>query len=130
MLETIFVSSTVLLCAIHVLRYFREKVLTGKAFWGEAGDKNYLCGADKDDIMTNIKLLRDSPSQDAFEEREAKLVDSTKELFVRPGQVQKSVSFHIRFSLSVNSIAFKSISQSKSTSSPWDTGSCDGEAIY
>ena len=72
MLETIFVSSTVLLCAIHVLRYFREKVLTGKAFWGEAGDKNYLCGADKDDIMTNIKLLRDSPSQDAFEEREAK----------------------------------------------------------
>lgn len=94
MLETIFVSSTVLLCAIHVLRYFREKVLTGKAFWGEAGDKNYLCGADKDDIMTNIKLLRDSPSQDAFEEREAKLVDSTKELFVRPGQVQKPVSFH------------------------------------
>ena len=61
-LETLFVSSTVLLCTIHVLRYFREKVLTGKAFWGEAGDKNYLCGADMDDIMSNIKLLIDAPS--------------------------------------------------------------------
>ena len=107
MLETIFVSSTVVLCAIHVLRYFREKVLTGKAFWGEAGDKNYLCGADKDDIMTNTKLLRDSPSQDAFEEREAKLVDSTKELFVRPGQVQKPVSFHDYYEKNWKHCAFR-----------------------
>ena len=44
--------------------------------------------------MTNIKLVRDAPSQEAFVEREAKLLDSTKELFVRPGQVIKPVSFH------------------------------------
>ena len=30
--------------------------------------------------MSNIKLLRDAPSQETFVEREAKLLDSTKEL--------------------------------------------------
>ena len=57
--------------------------------------------------MTNIKLLRDSPSQDAFEEREAKLVDSTKELFVRPGQVQKPVSFHDYYEKNWKHCAFR-----------------------
>ena len=47
----------------------------GIAYWGEAGKKDYLCGADKDTLMTNIKLVRDAPSQEAFVEREAKLLD-------------------------------------------------------
>ena len=51
-LEKIFVNSTVLVCSIHVLQYFLEQVFTGKAYCGDAGDKNYLCGADKDDLIS------------------------------------------------------------------------------
>ena len=47
--------------------------------------------SDKD---TLIKLVRDAPSQEAFVEIDAKLLNLTKQLFVRPGQVIKPVSFH------------------------------------
>ena len=61
-LESVFEGSIVLLCHVHVLRYFKEKVFTGKAYWGKAGDKNYLSGAEKEELMKEIILVRDSPS--------------------------------------------------------------------
>ena len=68
-------------------------MFTGKAYWGEAADKNYLCGADKDDLLTQLKLLRDSPSESLFREREAKLLSSAYDLWIRPGRVTKPVRF-------------------------------------
>ena len=44
----------------------------GIAYWGEAGKKDYLCGADKDTLMTNIKLVRDALSQEDFVRKRGK----------------------------------------------------------
>ena len=82
-------------------------MFTGKAYWGDAGDKNYLCGGDKDDLLTNLKLLRDSPSQEAFAEREQQLLDTTKELFVRPGRITKPVAFHTYYERNWKSCSFR-----------------------
>ena len=60
-LESVFVSSIVLLCSVHVLRYFKEKVFTGRAYWGDAGENNYVNGGDKDHLMKQIVIVRDSP---------------------------------------------------------------------
>jgi hypothetical protein len=51
---------------VHVLRYFKEKVFTGRAYWSDAGEKNYLSGEEKDELMKQIVLVRDSPSQDEY----------------------------------------------------------------
>ena len=51
--------------------------------------------------------MRDSPSQDAFVEREQKLLDSTKELFVRPGRVTKPVAFHVYYERNWKSCSFR-----------------------
>ena len=51
-----------LLCNVHTVRYFREKVFTGKSYCGKAEDHSYLCGANKDDLM----LVRDSPSEPLY----------------------------------------------------------------
>ena len=42
------------LCPIHVLRlrYFKDTVFTGKAYWGDAGDKIYLAGDKKEELVT------------------------------------------------------------------------------
>ena len=73
-----FVSSIVLLCSVHVLRYFKEKVFTGRAYWGDAGEKNYVNGGDKDNLMKQIVLVRDSPSQELYNEHEIKLLQMMK----------------------------------------------------
>ena len=82
-------------------------MFTGKAFCGDAGEKNYLCGADKDDLLKHLKLVRDSPSQEALAEREQKLFDSTKELVVRPGRVTKPVAFHTYYERNWKSCSFR-----------------------
>jgi hypothetical protein len=92
-LEDIFEGSLVLLCNVHTARYFREKVFTGKSYWGQVEDHNYLCGADKDDLMKQLMLVRDSPSEALYRERETTLLDMGKNLFVRPGQATKPVNF-------------------------------------
>ena len=61
--------------------------------WGDAGEKNYLSGGEKEVLMSQIVRLRDSPSQELFNEREAKLLDNCKALSIRPGQVGKPVEF-------------------------------------
>ena len=73
-----FVSSIVLLCSVHVLRYFKEKFFTGRAYWGDASEKNYVNGGDKYNLMKQIVLVRDSPSQELYNEHETKLLQMMK----------------------------------------------------
>ena len=84
-LETVFVKCIVLLCSIHVLRYFNDKVLTREGYWGEPQGKNYLSTTDKSEIMKQISLVRDSPSEQLFRDRELKLLQMTNNLSVRSG---------------------------------------------
>ena len=92
-LELVFAGCLVLLCSVHTARYFREKVFTGKAYWGDISKKNFLHGGEKYDLMKQVLLVRDSPSQDLYKEREERLLQMTNDLFIRPGQVIKPVSF-------------------------------------
>ena len=55
-----------LLCSVHTGRYFREKVLTGKAYWGDIGDKNFLNGSEKEDILVQIFMVKDTPSLELY----------------------------------------------------------------
>ena len=73
-----FVSSIVLLCSVHVLRYSKEKVFTGRAYYGDAGEKNYINRGNKDNLMKQIVLVRDSPSQELYNEHEIKLLQMMK----------------------------------------------------
>ena len=82
-----------LLCSVHTARYFREKVLTGKAYWGDISCKNFLNGKDKDDIMNQTMMVRDAPSQELYNQREEKLFQLTRTLSIRPGQAAKPVLF-------------------------------------
>ena len=93
MLEEVFEGCLVLLCNVHTARYFREKVFTGKSYWGDAGEHNYMTGPDKDDLMKQVVLVRDAPSEILYREREATLLEMTKDFNVRPGQVTKPISF-------------------------------------
>ena len=72
--------SLVLLCTVHVHRYFKDKVFTGRAYCSDAGEKNYLNGGEKEELMSQMVLLRDSPSQELFNEQEAKL--SLRKIFL------------------------------------------------
>ena len=92
---------------MHVLRYFKEKVFTGRAYWGDAGEKNYLSGEEKDELMKQIVLVRDSPSQDEYNIREEKLLSMSKDLSIRPGQVSKPVSFLDYYQKNWKSCAFR-----------------------
>ena len=85
--------SVALLCSVHVLRYFKEKVFTGKGYWGDAADKNYVVGGEKEELIKQLILVRDSPNQEFFKEHEQKLFLMTKDLSIRPGQVTKPVQF-------------------------------------
>ena len=96
-----------LLCSVHVLRYFKEKVFTGRAYWGDAGEKNYLGGEEKDELMKQIVLVRDSPSQEEYSIREEKLLSMSKDLSIRPGQVTKPVSFLAYYHKNWKSCAFR-----------------------
>ena len=93
MLESVFDKCLVLLCSVHTGRYFREKVLTGKAYWGDISEKKFLNGSDKDDILSQVLQVRDAPSQELYIEREEKLLYMTRELSIRPGQANKPVAF-------------------------------------
>ena len=82
-------------------------MFTGRAYWGEAGDKNYLSGVEKEDLMKEIILLRDSPSQEEYRLREESLLNQTKDLSVRPGQVSKPVSFYDYYCKNWKSCSFR-----------------------
>ena len=97
----------VLLCPIHVLRYFKDKVFTGKAYWGDAGDKNYLSGDEKEELMKLLASVRDAPSEDLLHRRERDLVEMTKSLSVRPGQATKPVDFLSDYEKNWKSCSFR-----------------------
>ena len=75
-------------------------MLTSKAYWGDAGDKDYLCGDDRDEVIKQVLKVRDSPSELEYVKREEKLLEMTGDdgihgaLYVRPGQTNTPVSFH------------------------------------
>ena len=59
-IETFFPNSYVFLCFIHTRRYFKDKVFTGKAQWG---DGSFLTGGDKEQLLLQLSLVRDSPTE-------------------------------------------------------------------
>ena len=65
-----FEDGLVLLCNVHTARYFREKVFTNKAFWGDPKDAQYLGRYDKDNLMEQVLSVRDAPSEDTYRERD------------------------------------------------------------
>ena len=62
-LEMVFENCIVLLSNIHTVCYFRDKVFTSKAFWGEANAKNYLVCDNKNLLEELVWQIRDAPSK-------------------------------------------------------------------
>ena len=73
-IEEMFTDCLVFLCFIHTRRYFKDKVLTGKSQWADA---SFLSGGDKEELLKQVTLVRDSPTCEAYTERENKLLDMT-----------------------------------------------------
>ena len=53
-----------------------------------------MTGPDKDDLMKQIVLVRDAPSEILYKEREARLLEMTKDFNIRQGLFIKPISFH------------------------------------
>ena len=68
--------------------------MTNKGYWGNIKSQKYLNNEDKTDIINQLTLVRDSPSEIKYKESEEKLMEMTEGLFVRPGQSNSAVSFH------------------------------------
>ena len=51
------------------------------------------CGGDKEELLKQLCLVLDAPSELLYKEREEKLLETTAELTVKPGQEAKSVNF-------------------------------------
>ena len=103
----VFENCIVLLCNVHTVRYFRDKVFTSKAFWGEANAKNYLVSDDKNRLEELVRQIRDAPSEEIYREREEALPEATKDLIVRPGQSNNPVSFLHYYQKNWKNIAFR-----------------------
>ena len=70
-LEDVFPGCYVFLCNVHVARYFKEKVFVSKGYWGDPNEKNYVNGVDREKLVAQICLVRDSPSEEIYNLREA-----------------------------------------------------------
>ena len=92
-MEEISVGSVVLLFNVHTSPYFKEKVFTSKSYWEEIEDHEYFTGIEWKHLVTQLNLVRDSPSMEIYEERERELLEMTKDLTIRPGQTVNSVLF-------------------------------------
>ena len=103
LLEVIF-WCIVFLCSIHCFRYFKDKVFNGKAFW-ENGEP--LSHIKKAELLEQIKLVRDSPSEDLYIEREEKLLSLCEGLTVRAGSAINAVSFSSYYERNWKSMAFR-----------------------
>ena len=91
-LEELF-DCIVFLCSIHVFRYFKDKVFNGKAFWEGGEEPIPLSPDEKGQVLQQIKLIRDSPSEELFNENQEKLRAMTEGLTVRPGNSKNAVQF-------------------------------------
>jgi hypothetical protein len=63
-IEDIFTDCLVFLCFIHTRRYFKDKVLTGTSQWT---DSSFLSGGDKEELLKQVTLVRDSPNSEAIQ---------------------------------------------------------------
>jgi len=52
---------------------------------------------DKKDILDAFKKVRDSHTEDQYEERKNNLFEASENVLVRPGGAKESVSFHNYF---------------------------------
>ena len=52
-----------------------------------------MSGGDKEQLLKQLTLVRDSPTSDAYTERENKLLQMTRDLSVRAGQAVHSATF-------------------------------------
>ena len=59
-------------------RYFKEKVFVSKGYLGDPNEKNYLNGVDREKLVAQICLVRDSPSEEIYNLREAELLEMTE----------------------------------------------------
>ena len=96
-LEEVFEDGLVLLCNVHIARYFCEKVFTNKAFWGDPKDAQYLGRYDKDNLIEQVISVRDAPSDDTYRERETKLLELTEKLTIGPSQVSEPILFTLYY---------------------------------
>ena len=62
--EEMFPGCFFFLCFIHTRRYFKDKVFTGKSQWG---DGSFLSGGDKEELLKQVTLVRDSPTCEALQ---------------------------------------------------------------
>ena len=103
-IEAFFPTCYVFLCFIHTRRYFKDKVFTGKAQWK---DGSFLTGGDKEQLLLQLSLVRDSPTEDVYKERETKFLGMTRDLTVRAGQAVNAVLFHDYYFKNWRSCSFR-----------------------
>ena len=72
------------------LKWWFQQVLTGKGRW-EKG--SFLTGGDKELLLKQVKLVRDSPTEAIYTERETRLLQMSEGLLVRAGQTLNEVPF-------------------------------------
>ena len=65
-------------------------MLTGKSRWRKG---SFLTGGDKELLLKQVKLVRDSPTEVIYLERENKLLEMTQDLLVKAGQSLNKVPF-------------------------------------
>jgi hypothetical protein len=89
-LDTTFPGCHVFLCSVHVYRYWREKVLPSS----KMSTRDMV---DKVEIINLLKLLRDSPTEEIYEEIKDQVFELTEDLLVKPGNTKDFVPFHRYF---------------------------------
>ena len=68
--------------------------MTGKSRWA---DGSFLIGGDKEQLLKQVCLGRDAPSEQLYREREEKLLEMTSDLDVRAGQDANYLFCHRMF---------------------------------
>ena len=68
-------------------------MFTGRAYWGEACEKNYVNRGHKDHLMKQNVVVKNSLSQELYNKLYAKFLKMTKFLSFFPGQVQSPELF-------------------------------------
>ena len=61
---------------------------------------------EKVEIINHLKLLRDSPTEEIYEELREQLLEMSEDLLVKPGNTKNFVSFHQYFDKNWHSCLF------------------------
>ena len=87
-LEAIFIC-TILLCTVHMLRYWMDKLLPSARRYDDE-EQVTLNGDDKKIIYSKIQDLINSPTEDIYNQRLGDLFSSTENVFIKAGQYASS----------------------------------------